>query len=92
MHKVLADYIPKLTMPFLSDVTIKGCYEEEKDEEALDQHGCPYFVRKHILDCEKILCRLDDVNLTFSRENSMFGKPNIVIMVHLEEKASANQS
>jgi hypothetical protein len=32
MHKVLADYIPELTMPFLDDVLIKGCYKEEKDE------------------------------------------------------------
>ena len=82
MHKVLADYIPELTMPFLDDVPIKGCYEEEKDE-TLDQHGCRYFVKKHILDCEKILCTLEDAKLTFSGEKSVFGKPEIVIVGHL---------
>ena len=82
MNTVLADYIPELTKLFLDDVPIKGCYKEEKNE-ALDQHGCHYFVKKHILDCEKILCRLEETNLTFSGEKCMFGKPEIVIVGHL---------
>jgi hypothetical protein len=69
-------------MPFLDDVPIKGCYEEEKNE-ALDQHGRRHFVKQHILDCEKVLCRLEETNLTFSGEKSMFGKPEIVIVGHL---------
>ena len=39
MNKVLRDFIPHITMPFLDDVPIKGCKEEEKNEE-LDESGC----------------------------------------------------
>ena len=38
MNKVLQDFIPQITMPFLDDVSIKGCNEIEKDE-ALDLRG-----------------------------------------------------
>ena len=43
MNKVLRDYIPKVTMPFLDDLPIKGCLEEEKDETVGDD-GCWKFV------------------------------------------------
>ena len=52
-------------MPFLDDVPIKGCDEREKDE-ALDTRGCRKFVANHIKDCDKILSRLEEVNLTLS--------------------------
>ncbi|KAL3680257.1 hypothetical protein R1sor_023213 [Riccia sorocarpa] len=39
MNKVLKDFIPEKTMPFLDYVPIKGCREDEKDE-ALDMRGC----------------------------------------------------
>ncbi|KAL3692591.1 hypothetical protein R1sor_006242 [Riccia sorocarpa] len=38
MNKVLRDFIPEKTMPFLDDVPIKGCREDEKDE-TLDSRG-----------------------------------------------------
>jgi hypothetical protein len=32
MNKVLKDCIPDITMPFLDDILIKECSDEEKDE------------------------------------------------------------
>ena len=65
MNKVLCDFIPPVTMPFLDEVPIKGCKEEAK-EETMDSRGCQKFVADHIVDCEKILSRLEEVNLTLS--------------------------
>jgi hypothetical protein len=53
MNKVLHEYIPRVTMPFLDDVPIKGCPKGEKDE-SLDQNGCRKFVVDHVKDCEAI--------------------------------------
>jgi hypothetical protein len=39
MNKVLADFIPSITMPFLDDIPIKGCLEEEKHD-SLEHNGC----------------------------------------------------
>ena len=72
MNKVLRDFIPQITMPFIDDLPIKGCEEGEKDE-TLDFKGCRKFVANHINDCDKILSRLEEVNLTLSRKKSMFG-------------------
>lgn len=71
MNKVLQDFIPQITMPFLDDVPIKGCDEREKDK-ALDSRGCHTFVAIHIKDCDKILSRIEEVNLTLSRLKSAF--------------------
>ena len=65
MNKVLKDCIPDITMPFLDDIPIKGCSNEEKDE-SKDKDGCRQFVVDHMKDCEKVLQRLEDANLTFS--------------------------
>ena len=54
MNKVLCDFIPQVTTPFLDDVPIKGCEEGEKDE-TMDLRGNCKFFENHILDCEKIL-------------------------------------
>ena len=72
MNKVLRDFIPHITMPFLDDVPITGCKEEEKNEE-LDESGCRKFVADHIKDCEKILSRMEEVHLTLSGAKSIFG-------------------
>ena len=72
MNKVLRDFIPQITMPFIDDLPIKGCEEGEKDE-TLDFKGCRKFVANHINDCDKILSRLEEVNLTLSGKKSMFG-------------------
>ena len=69
MNKVLRDCIPDITMPFLDDISIKGCPVEEKDE-TLGTDGCRRFVATHIDDCEKVLQRLEDARLTFSGEKS----------------------
>ncbi|KAL3684152.1 hypothetical protein R1sor_002174 [Riccia sorocarpa] len=82
MNKVLKDFIPEKTMPFLDDVPIKGCKEDEKDE-ALDMKGCRKYVTEHIQDCEKILSRLEEVHLTLSGTKSTFGVREIVIVGHL---------
>ncbi|KAL3676054.1 hypothetical protein R1sor_026002 [Riccia sorocarpa] len=82
MNKVLKDFIPEKTMPFLDDVPIKGCREDEKDE-ALDTRGCRKYVTEHIEDCEKILSRLEEVHLTLSGTKSTFGVREIVIVGHL---------
>jgi hypothetical protein len=53
-------------MPILNDVPIKGCIVEEKNE-IMDKKGCCKFVLNHIINCEKILSRLEEVYLTLSR-------------------------
>ena len=68
MNKVLCDFIPQVTMPFLDDVPIKGC-EEEAKEETMDLRGCQKFVAYHIVDCEKILSRLEELILLFLQKN-----------------------
>ena len=83
MNKVLKDCIPDITMRFLeSDIPIKGCLLEEKDE-SKDEDGCRRFVIDHIKDCEKVLQKLEDANLTFWGEKSAFGQPEILVVGHL---------
>ena len=59
-------------MPFLDDVPINGCKEDAKVER-VDMRGCRNFVVDHIFDCDKILSRLEEVNLTLSGPKSVFG-------------------
>jgi hypothetical protein len=56
MNKVLKECIPD----------IKGCLDEEQDE-SKDKDGCRRFVMDH-MDCEEVLRRLEEANLTFSGE------------------------
>jgi hypothetical protein len=49
MNKVLKNYIPENTMPFLDDIPIKGCLVELKDE-SRNEDGCQKFVVDHIAD------------------------------------------
>ena len=74
MNKVLNDCMSGIMIPFLDDIPIKGCSDEDKDE-SKDKDGCRKFVVDHMKDCEKVLQRLEDANLTFSGEKSAFGKP-----------------
>ncbi|MCO5554583.1 hypothetical protein L7F22_008113 [Adiantum nelumboides] len=82
MNKLLRDFIPQVTMPFIDDFPIKGC-EEGKKEETLDAKGCRRFVADHINDCDKILSRLEKVNLTLSGKKSMFGVNEVLIVGHM---------
>ena len=82
MNKVLRDCIPEITMPFLDDIPIKGCAVDEK-EESTDAQGCRKFVADHIRDCEKVLQRLEEAQLTLSGEKSMFGQREILVVGHL---------
>ncbi|KAL2641461.1 hypothetical protein R1flu_009048 [Riccia fluitans] len=82
MNKVLRDFIPEKTMPFLDDVPIKGCREEDKDD-TMDQRGCKRYVAEHIEGCEKILSRLEEAHLTLFGAKSTFGVWEVVIIGHL---------
>ena len=48
MNKVFKDFISDITMPFLDDIPIKGCSDEEKDE-SKDKDRCRQFVVDHIV-------------------------------------------
>ena len=82
MNKVLRDCIPNITMPFLDNISIKGCLVEDKDE-MVGRDGCQRFILNHINDCEKVLQRLEDAQLTFSGEKSAFGHSEILVVGHL---------
>ncbi|KAL3688565.1 hypothetical protein R1sor_014874 [Riccia sorocarpa] len=82
MHKVLREFVPEITIPFLDDIPMKGCATEEKDE-TLDATGCRKFVSDHIRDVGKILHRLREVHLTLSAEKSRFGVPEILVVGHV---------
>ena len=69
MNKVLRDCIPEITMLFL--------------DETMDDLGCQKFVVDHIHDCEKVLRKLEDVQLTLSGEKSAFGQEEILVVGHL---------
>ena len=53
MNNVLKDCIPGITMPFLDDIPIKGCSDNEKDE-SKDKDRCRNFFVDHMKDCEKV--------------------------------------
>ncbi|KAL3682085.1 hypothetical protein R1sor_000107 [Riccia sorocarpa] len=82
MHKVLREFVPEITIPFLDDIPMKGCATEEKDE-TLDATGCRKFVSDHIRDVGKILNKLREVHLTLSGEKSRFGVPEILVVGHV---------
>ena len=82
MSKVLKDCIPDITMPFLDDIPIKGCSDEEKDK-LKNKDGCRRFVVDHMKDCEKVLLRLKDANFSFSGEKYAFRQPEILVVGHL---------
>jgi hypothetical protein len=63
-------------------VPIKGFIEEEKDE-IMDKKGYCKFDLDHIIDCEKILSRLEEVHLTLSKSKSIFGIGELVIIGHM---------
>ena len=69
-------------MPFLDDVLIKGCKEEEKNEE-LNENGCRQFVADHIKDCEKILSRMEEVHLTLLGGKVSIWAKEILIVGHM---------
>ena len=82
MNQILKDFVPDKTIPFVDDIPIKGCKEEAKDL-TLDADGCRMFVKNHINDVDKILKRLEEVDLTLSIDKSKFGFDEIVVVGHL---------
>ncbi|MCO5587994.1 hypothetical protein L7F22_041947 [Adiantum nelumboides] len=82
MNKVLRDFIPHITMPFIDDLSIKGCKVEVKDE-TLNRRGCRKFVAQYIHDCDAILSKLEEVNLTLSGAKSTFGAQEVLIVGHM---------
>ena len=54
MNKILRDFVPKVTIPFLDDVPIKGCSVNKKDEKLMT-NKCRKFFSDHIRDRERIL-------------------------------------
>ena len=82
MNRFLRDCIRDITMPFLDDIPIRECPEDAKDE-LNDAEGCRKFVTDHIVDCEKILRRLEGARLTFSGEKSAFRQVEILVVGHL---------
>ena len=91
MNKVLRDCIPEITMPFLDDIPIKVSLEEEKDG-SKDEPGCRSFVIDHIKDCEKVLQKLENANLTLSNEKSTFGQPEVLVILNLSLQPKWMQS
>jgi hypothetical protein len=83
MNKVLKDCILNIMMPFLDDIPIKGCSDEKNKMK--DKDGCKKFVIHHVKDYKKVLQRLEEVNLPFLGEKSLFGQPGIVVVGHLCE-------
>ena len=82
MNQILKDFVHEKTIPFVDDVSIKGCKEESK-ELTFNAHGCIVFVRNHINDVNKILKRLEEVNLTLSIDKSKFGFDEIIVVEYL---------
>jgi hypothetical protein len=82
MNQILRDFVPEKTIPFVDDIPIKGCQEGAKDL-TLDADGCRVFVKNHITDVNRILERLEEVDLTLSIDKSKFGFDEILVVGHL---------
>jgi hypothetical protein len=82
MNQILRDFVPEKTIPFVDDIPIKGCQEGAKDL-TLDADGCRVFVKNHITDVNRILERLEEVDLTLSIDKSKFGFDEIQVVGHL---------
>ena len=82
MNNIMREFVPEKTILFVDDIPIKGCKEEIKDS-TLDADGCRRFVNDHIEDVEKILQRLEEVDLTLSIDKSKFGVDEILVVGHL---------
>ena len=72
MNQILKDFVPEKTIPFVNDIPIKGC-EEAKRDSTVEDNGCKAFVDEHIKDVDRILSRLEEVDMTSSYEKSKFG-------------------
>ena len=81
MNQILKDFVPEKTIPFVDDIPIKGCEEAKKDSIVQD-NGCRAFVNEHIKDVDRILSRLEEVDLTLSIEKSKFGTNEILVVGH----------
>lgn len=77
MNQILKEFMPKNTISFLDDVSIKDCKEEAKDL-TLEEDGCYTFVKKHIKDEDCILKKLEEVNLTLFFKKIIFGFKEII--------------
>ena len=85
MNQILRDFVPEKTIPFMDDIPIKGCKERAKDL-AMDDGGCRIFVKNHIINVERILKKLEEVDLILSIDKSKFGFDEIVVVGHLYGK------
>ena len=82
MNQIFRDFVPEKTIPFVDDIPIKDCEEIVRDL-TLQDNGCRTFVNDHINDVDKILGRLEKVDLTLSIEKSKFGVDEILVVGHL---------
>ena len=81
MNQILKDFVPEKTIPFVDDIPIKGC-EEAKRDSTVQDNGCRAFVNEHIKDVDRILSRLEEVDLTLSIEKFKFGTNEILVVGH----------
>jgi len=72
MNQISKDFVLEKTIPFIDDIPIKGCKKVIGDL-TVDDNGCRIFVKNHIEDVEKILKRLEEVDLTLSIDKPKFG-------------------
>jgi hypothetical protein len=82
MNQILRDFVPEKTIPFVNDIPIKGCQKGAKDL-TLDANGCRVFVKNHIMDVDRILEKLEEVDLTLCIDKSKFGFGEIIVVGHL---------
>ena len=68
MNKMLHEYIPNVTMPFLDNIPTQGCLERGKYE-TVDANRCQIFVIYNTNDCKCILKKIEWVQLKLSRKN-----------------------
>ena len=81
MNQILKDFVPEKTISFVDDIPIKGC-EEAKRDSTVQDNECRAFVNEHIKDVDRILSRLEEVDLTLSIEKSKFGTNEILVVGH----------
>jgi hypothetical protein len=70
--KILQDYIPYKTIPFLNDIEVKGLKSRYNNKEVSDLPGVRRFVLKHIQNLNVVLADLKRARVIISAKKSMF--------------------
>jgi hypothetical protein len=79
MYKIFHDYIPRLCVPYIDDLPIKG--PKDKDQTIVEgMPGIRTYIKTHVDDVRLILMRAIEVGLTFSAKKFICGVEKLKVL------------